>query len=182
MESHHIITLADSDRWRLRAHLKSLSAEDRRLRFGATLNDAAVDRYVDLIDFDTDAVLAVATPEGAPLAVAHVAPVGEGAELGLSVLDGQRQRGMGGALFERASAWARARGLHRVFMHCLRENRVILALARRHGMRLEFEGAESTAVLALPAGMLAVATPWPGLARSAARRSPAMWAFPFGPC
>lgn len=154
MASHLVLTLSDSDRWRLRPHFKSLAIRDRRLRFGAVLNDAAINRYVDHIDFDLDAVLAVACGEDVPLAVVHVAPVGEGAELGLSVLAPQRGRGMGGALFAAAAALARERGFGRIFMHCLRENRAILALARRNDMRLEFEGTDSTAVLALaePAG------------------------------
>lgn len=142
--------LTDSDRWRLRPHFKRLDAEDRRLRFGATLNEAAIDRYVDLIDFDRDAVLGIANADGDLIAVAHVAPVGEGAELGLSVHAGTRGNGLGGALFGEAVTWARNRYLGRIYMHCLRENRAILHLARRHGMTLSADGAESTAVLVLP--------------------------------
>ena len=142
--------LNDADRWRLRPHFKQLGAEDRRLRFGATLNDDAVDRYVDMIDFERDAVLGMADADGDLIAVAHVAPIGEGAELGLSVREGARSAGLGGALFAEAVAWARNRYLGRIYMHCLRENRAILRLAVKNGMRLESEGAESTAVLPLP--------------------------------
>lgn len=143
--------LADSDRWRLRPHYKALNPEDRRLRFGVTLNDDALDRYVDLINFDTDAVLGVVDASDNLVAVVHVAPVGEGAELGLSVHDGQRGQGLGGALFEQAAAWARNRYLQRIFMHCLRENRAILHLARSHGMTVSMEGGESSAVMLLAA-------------------------------
>lgn len=69
--------LTDPDRRHLRPHFKVLDATDRRLRFGAALDDAAIDRYVDLIDFDTDAVLSVADASGRLIAVAHVAPGGE---------------------------------------------------------------------------------------------------------
>ena len=143
--------LADSDRWRLRPHYKALDPEDRRLRFGVTLNDDALDRYVDLIDFDTDAVLGVVDASDNLLAVAHVAPVGEGAELGLSVHQGQRGQGLGGALFEQAAVWARNRYLQRIFMHCLRENHAILHLARRHGMTVSMDGSDSSAVMLLAA-------------------------------
>jgi RimJ/RimL family protein N-acetyltransferase len=142
--------LNDADRWRLRPHFKQLGAEDRRLRFGATLNDAAIDRYVDLIDFDRDAVFGAPDADGDLIAVAHVAPIGDGAELGLSVRDGARGAGLGGALFAEGVAWARNRYLGRIYMHCLRENRAILRLAVRNGMLLESDGAESTAVLRLP--------------------------------
>ncbi len=142
--------LVDSDRWRLRPHFKALGQEDRHLRFGATLNDAAVDRYVDLIDFDADAVLGIADGADRLIAMAHVAPVGEGAELGLSVHEAARGQGLGGALFEQAVSWARNRFLQRIYMHCLRENGAILHLARRHGMSISMDGTDSTAVLLLP--------------------------------
>lgn len=151
MEYPAIRQLIDSDRWRLRPHFKMLDPQDRHMRFGAALNDSAVDRYVDHIDFDTDAVLGVADAGDRLVAVAHVAPVGEGAELGLSVHEAARGKGLGGALFEQSVNWARNRYLQRIFMHCLRENRAILHLARRHCMSISMDGTDSTAVLLLPA-------------------------------
>lgn len=143
--------LIDSDRWRLRPHFKALDATDRRLRFGVVLNDSAIDRYVDMIDFDTEAVLSIADSQGNLIAVAHVAPAGEGAELGLSVHQAARGAGLGGILFAQAVAWARNRYLQRVFMHCLRENQAILHLARRNGMSISMDGSDSQAVLMLQA-------------------------------
>ena len=142
--------LAETDRWRLRSHFKALDIEDRRLRFGIALNDAAIDRYVDLINFDTDAVFGAKDEDLAFCALAHVAPVGEGAELGLSVLAAARGHGLGGALFEQAVIWARNRFFRRIHMHCLRENRAILHIAQAHGMIVSMEGGDSTAVLELP--------------------------------
>ena len=85
------------------------------------------------VDFDTDAVFGAKDEDLAFCALAHVAPVGEGAELGLSVLAAARGRGLGGALFEQAVIWARNRFLRRIHMHCLRENRSILHIAQaRH--------------------------------------------------
>ena len=151
MQTPAIRQLVDSDRWRLRPHFKMLCADDRRLRFGATLNDSAIDRYVDLIDFDVDAVLGVSDDLDNLLALAHVAPVGEGAELGLSVLQAARGRGLGGALFDHAVTWSRNRYLQRIYMHCLRENQAILHMARRHGMTISMDGVDSTAVMLLSA-------------------------------
>ena len=143
--------LTDSDRRRLRPHFKALDATDRRLRFGAALDDAAIERYVDLIDFDTEAVLGVAHTQASLNAVAHVAPVGCGALLGLSVHQGARGAGLGGRLFAQAVAWARNRYLQRVFMHCLRENQAILHLARRNGIDISMDGGDSSATLLLEA-------------------------------
>ena len=150
MEHFPIRQLAETDRWRLRSHFKALDIEDRRLRFGIALNDTAIDRYVDLINFDTDAVFGARDESLAFCALAHVAPVGEGAELGLSVLAAARGRGLGGALFEQAVIWARNRFLRRIHMHCLRENRAILHIAQAHGMLVSMEGGDSSAVLELP--------------------------------
>lgn len=151
MRDCRILQLTGTDRWRLRPHMKSLDPEDRRLRFGVTLNDAAIDFYVDSIDFDSEAVLGVKDGQGDFRAVVHVAPVGEGAELGLSVRAEDRGQGLGGALFEQAAVWARNRFLRRIYMHCLRENRAILHIARAHGMTVSMDGSDSSALLELPA-------------------------------
>lgn len=142
--------LEEQDRWRLRPHFRALESRDRHLRFGLVLDEDALGRYVDQIDFNSEAVFAVVSDAGELLASAHIAQVGAGAELGLSVLPAHRRRGMGSALFGRAISWARDRGIRTVYMHCLRENGAILRLARTHGMALSSEGPESRAVLRLP--------------------------------
>ena len=79
----------------------------------------------------------------------HVAFSGENAELGLSVLDGRRGTGLGSALFARAVIHLRNRGATEVFVHCLSENAAMMHLARKHGMRVIPEGAETEARLAI---------------------------------
>ncbi|HEV2977278.1 MAG TPA: GNAT family N-acetyltransferase, partial [Casimicrobiaceae bacterium] len=51
--------LVEASRPALRRHFLSLDGEDVRLRFGVTIPPAAIDNYVDRIDFDTDAVFGV---------------------------------------------------------------------------------------------------------------------------
>ena len=47
------------ERAKFASHLRALGTEDRRLRFGLALPDAAIDAYVARIDFGRDAVFGV---------------------------------------------------------------------------------------------------------------------------
>src|SRR3989442_3918779 len=79
--------LDDGDRHAVVAHFNALSADDRRLRFGATLADRAIAEYVDRIDFARDTLLGL-HEDGSPalIGVAHVAFGDADAELGISGL------------------------------------------------------------------------------------------------
>ena len=141
--------LNDSARSLLTTHFLTLPAEDRRLRFGASLSAEAIAAYVDGIDFERDAVFGVFDDSLASVGVAHVA-FGDGvAELGLSVLPSQRGRGAGGALFARAVAHARNRSVPTVFMHCLAENTAMMHIARKSGMQIIYAAGDVDAHLAL---------------------------------
>jgi GNAT superfamily N-acetyltransferase len=144
------VRLRAVDRPALLAHFKALEAEDRRLRFGLPLGNAAIEAYVERLDFDADDLLAVHDDDLRVVAAIHVARAGAAAELGLSVLPGYRNAGVGSALFERALIRIRNRGLSSVYIHCLAENAAIMHIARKLGMRIVRDGGESDAYLALP--------------------------------
>jgi GNAT superfamily N-acetyltransferase len=139
-------------------HLLNLAREDRRLRFGATLDDAAVADYVARIDFERDAVFGVFADDLSLAGVAHVAAGGATAEFGVSVLPDARRRGVGSALFERASVHARTHHIREMFMHCLLENRTMMHIARKSGMRIVMESGEADAWLELPPAGVATVT------------------------
>lgn len=144
------VRLGAPDRPALLAHFKALEAEDRRLRFALPLGDAALEAYVERIDFEGDDVLAVQDDHLRIVAAIHVARAGEAAELGLSVLPDYRGSGVGSALFERAVMRIRNRGLASVYVHCLAENAAMMHIARKLGMRIVREGGETDAYLTLP--------------------------------
>lgn len=144
------VRLRALDRPALLEHFKALEAEDRRLRFGLPLGDAALEAYVQRIDFEGDDVLAVHDEGLHIVAAIHVARAGEAAELGLSVLPSHRASGVGTALFDRAVTRIRNRGLASVYIHCLAENAAMMHIARKLGMRIVREGGESDACLELP--------------------------------
>src|SRR4051812_15901385 len=102
----------------LLAHFLALDGNDRRLRFGAALSERALRHYVERIDFDHDAVFGVGDEELKLLGVAHVARSGGHAELGISVLEGARSRGIGGAPPPRGPPPAPQPGVRAPFLPC----------------------------------------------------------------
>ena len=148
------IRLEASDRPALRAHFLALGAEDRRLRFGFTARDSTIERYVKDIDFTRDAVFGVrnALDEGRQFdGITHLALDKNHAEIGVSVLEDARGRGIGSALVSRAAMHARNRGIEVLYMQCLSENRAIMRIARALGMKVVTTGSDSEASMALPA-------------------------------
>jgi GNAT superfamily N-acetyltransferase len=137
------LRLNSEDRRELLSHFLSLDAEDRRLRFGASIADIVVREYVARLQFGRDGLFAVRDAHGRVIAAVHVAITEGSAELGLSVNPEHRSRGNGGALFARAVDFLRNRGIREVFVHCLAENAAMRHLAVRHGMRLSSQGSES---------------------------------------
>lgn len=133
------------------AHLLALDAEDRRLRFGQAIGDAAIRGYVERIDTERDTIFGVIDGNLELVGAAHLACGAHYAELGISVLPGGRRRGVGAALLQRAQLHARNSGIPEFFTHCLRENAPLMRLAQRHGMQVIVEGGEADGFIALPA-------------------------------
>jgi GNAT superfamily N-acetyltransferase len=141
--------LSRFERPALERHLLSLDREDRRLRFGIALGDVMVRSYVARIDLQRDSLFGVYDEELRLLGAAHVARGNGQAELGLSVLSGHRNRGLGGALLERACLRARNWGVRALFMHCLAENGAMVHLVRKQRVKVVTESGEADAWLAL---------------------------------
>src|SRR5690606_25168011 len=72
------------------------------------------------------------------------------AEFGVSVLPGARGHGYGGKLFRRAMLHARNTGVELMFIHALSENKIMLAIARKAGATVEYDGTDARAYLRLP--------------------------------
>ena len=137
------------ERAKFATHLRALESEDRRLRFGLALPDAAIDEYVARIDFGRDAVFGVFDDALQLAGAAHLARADAHAELGVSVLPGHRGRGIGAALLARAHGHARNWSIGVLFMHCLTENAAMMHLARKQEMEIVAEYGEADAWLKL---------------------------------
>ena len=160
-----IRALSARHRPRILAHLLALSENDRYLRFGSIATDAQISHYVDLIDFESDEVFGIFNRRLELLAMAHLAfgprqaqaPSGRSshadirsAEFGVSVMAKARGRSYGTHLFERAVLHARNRGVERLVIHALSENKAMLTIARKAGSSVVRDGSESQAELSLP--------------------------------
>jgi hypothetical protein len=128
------IRLRDTDRAALTEHFLALDADDRRLRFGASLSDDAIRALDERIDFDRDEIFGVAGDDLRLLAVVHVAFYPAKAELGLSVCPAPAATAQQCPLFARGDAPHESRRA-RVFVHCLSQNGAMMHLATKNGMR-----------------------------------------------
>jgi GNAT superfamily N-acetyltransferase len=137
-------------------HLLALSDSDRQLRFGHVVSDYLLGQYVEQLDFDGDDIFGVFDSQLQLVAMAHLAfdESTQLAEFGVSVQAHLRGRGIGATLFERAVTQARNRGAQSMAIHLERNNAAMLAIVRRAGAEIEFDGAQATAQLELPARTL----------------------------
>ncbi|MBI2727598.1 MAG: N-acetyltransferase [Polaromonas sp.] len=140
---------------RIAAHLLSLDAHDRYLRFGYAANDEQIRRYVSGLDFERDEIFGIYNRRLELIAMAHLAfstdpNLKSCAEFGVSVLARARGRGYGARLFDRAVMHARNEGVDMMFIHALSENTAMLNIARKAGAIIERDGSESEAYLKLP--------------------------------
>ncbi|MBV8618883.1 MAG: GNAT family N-acetyltransferase [Curvibacter sp.] len=154
-----IRSLGEAYRGRIAAHLLTLDAEDRYLRFGFAASDEQVQRYVDQLDFERDEIFGIYNRRLELIAMAHLAYAADpaarsAAEFGVSVLRQARGKGLGARLFDRAVMSARNEGVSTLFIHALSENTAMLKIARKAGAVVQRDGSESEAYLTLPAASL----------------------------
>ena len=149
--------LSSADRAAVAEHLVQLGNDDRRLRFGSPRSDASLREYAESIDLERDAVFGAFDDDLRLAGVAHIAVLPEFAELGVSVLEHARGKGVGTALFERAHLFARTHYVRAMFTHCLTENRAMMHIARKSGMKIVTESGEADAWLEVsPGGMTTI--------------------------
>jgi RimJ/RimL family protein N-acetyltransferase len=147
--------LTVNDRERLLAHFLSLNADDRLLRFGQAVPDHVIENYVRTIDFTRDNVFGVFDAKLTLVGVGHLAylPAEDGsrtAELGVSVRQSSRGKGIGTQLFERATMRCRNTHVTTLYMYCLSRNTTMMHIAKKAGMRIEYAYGSADAYLTLP--------------------------------
>ena len=145
-----ITELPPARRELIERHLIALPPDDRRLRFAATLSDDALRAYARSIRFDRDAAFGAFDERLDLVGFGHLALPGPEAEFGLSVLPSARRQGLGLRLLRRAAQHARALGADSFLMTYLPENQALRELAKRAGMRIEFDAEGPLARMVLP--------------------------------
>lgn len=122
----------------LAAHLRRLNGQDRLLRFHGHLSDQAVDGYVNGIDWFGSVVIAFFAG-GEVRAAAHLTwrngLLPRNGEIGLSVEQPFRRRGIGTALLRRAMTAARNRFVSDVSLLCMPENAAMRRVAAHLGLK-----------------------------------------------
>ena len=133
------------DKENLNLHfIKDLVGNDRRLRFGGSLSDDAIETYLksSFTDFGINNmwfIVDVESPETFGRKVVATCHVNydyktNTAELGLTVSPDYRNQKIGQELYNRGVTWARMKGAETIFMHCLSENKTMQHIARKAGM------------------------------------------------
>ncbi|MBU3613970.1 GNAT family N-acetyltransferase [Polynucleobacter sp. Latsch14-2] len=136
-------------------HFLQLNEDDRRLRFGTHTPNEVIERYVEGLDFNQDAIFGIFDTELNIVGLAHLAylPVfkskGRAAEFGVSVLPEGRGRGLGTALLARAAVHSRNTRIETLFVHCLANNKAMMHLAQKAGMSVEYAYGDADAYLKL---------------------------------
>lgn len=139
-------TAVDTDAPAVLAHYRRLSPADRRMRFCATLGDAALERHVErigsrggvvLLAFDGPLFEAPFLRAGPVRAVAELVGTGPEMELGISVDGALRRRGIGTELVETTAHLLAPRGVRSIRAYSLPGNRSFLALAGACGAAVE---------------------------------------------
>jgi len=127
---------------RYRDHLLRLDPDSRRARFGGAVSDDFIARYVD-VSMQLDAVLYGFFLDGDLRGTGELRPVRSAvdadAEAAFSIEQPWQSHGVGSALLAHTLLAARNRGIRRMHMICLAENRRMQQLARKFDADLSFE-------------------------------------------
>jgi GNAT superfamily N-acetyltransferase len=146
--------LSGTDRDDILQHLLELRAFDRRLRFCSALPDTAIADYVARLDFTRDLVLGF-REEGKLIALVHLGALSKrgDAELGVSVADACRGRGLGVRITGEAFRLAAQRGFTRVHVYYLDENLPMRAIVGHFLVPVRREGGDNE--VCIPLGLAA---------------------------
>ena len=130
---------------KFRDHLLRLDCESRRLRFARSVSDDFLCDYADRMSL-MGSIIYAHQVSGTVVAAAELRKLadqwGEEAEAAFSVERPFQNCGIGSELMGCIIRSARNRGVRRLYMSCLTENRKMQAIARRHDALLHFERGE----------------------------------------
>ncbi|KIN70485.1 Acetyltransferase, GNAT family [Sulfitobacter noctilucae] len=152
---HNIRRLRPADQSEVMAHFQRLDRPTRRLRFLAQVTDTYLAKYASEL-LSSDSIVFGAFPDGELRGVAELRGLHDSwprsAELALLVEPDWQHAGIGDAMFNRIISAARNRHIRSIQMLCLRENKPMQTLARKHAAVLKFDTGEVEGTLS---------TPWP---------------------
>jgi RimJ/RimL family protein N-acetyltransferase len=123
-------------------HLIRLDRESRRLRFGMAPSDAFIRNHAAQVN-DHKSLVYAYLEDGHVRAAAELRPLGSPphseAEAAFSVEQSYQDGGLGTELLGRVIRAARNRGMRRLYMNCMLENRKMQRVAKKYDAVLQFE-------------------------------------------
>ena len=133
--------------------MKSQDTDSRHLYFGMGISDAGIDLLINgIIKNKHDHYFLVAQDCGVWVGTVHIAVQNiDEVEFGVMVATGRRKQGIADVMLREAILWARNRGFHSLYMHCLAYNNAIRHLCIKHGLSVKTECGESDVKVPLPA-------------------------------
>jgi RimJ/RimL family protein N-acetyltransferase len=125
--------------------VKRLDEETRATYFGVPYSDELIDKLVaHIIDEPHKHNFLVAEYKGEWIGTIHCAETNkEEIEFGFIVDPLHRGNGIADRMMTEAITWARNRGYHHLYLHCLSWNQPIKRLCVKHGMELHSEYGET---------------------------------------
>lgn len=115
--------------------LKNQDEETRQLYFGVAGSQYVIESLMDRVLANPDNHYFLIARDGARwIGSVHIATHSDVVEFGLIVDEDYRGQGVAGNLLEEAIIWARNRGYHELYMHCLGWNKPIQHLCHKHGL------------------------------------------------
>jgi GNAT superfamily N-acetyltransferase len=136
-----------------RDHLLRLDRDSRHSRFGGAVADDFIRGYVDTM-FGLKAIMHGFFVDGVLRGAAELRPLGPGfareAEAALSIETPWQSHGVGSVLLDRTLLAARNRGVRKLHMACLANNRRMQDLARKFSAELSFDFGSVAGELAAP--------------------------------
>ncbi|MCA9496677.1 MAG: GNAT family N-acetyltransferase [Nanoarchaeota archaeon] len=135
-------------------HLLKLNKEDRNSRFGYPISTSGIKNYISTLNKEKDIIIGIEDEENENIiAAAHLALIkheGEKIiELGLSVNENYRGKGLGNKLFKHTINKARNRGYNLLETQCLTNNTWMMKKAEKEKMILARDGLEATGKIKL---------------------------------
>lgn len=144
--------LAPSEYSQYEGWLKKLDLETRATYFGVPQGDYQIEQLVKgITENSNDHYFLVAEYKGKWIGTIHIAKSSpDEVEFGVIIDAEHRGHGIADRMMGEAITWARNRGYHSLYMHCLSWNQPIKHLCTKHGMDLKSEYGETETKLALP--------------------------------
>ena len=150
---HNIRRMWQSDKSLLVDFFQRMDQQTRRLRFGAPVSDDYLKTYAEGL-LSPDTVAYGAFPDQTLHGIAELRVLPDSwprtAEIALLVEPEWQGMGIGDAMFDRVIAAAQNRNIKSICMLCIKENKRIQHLAKKHNAVLQFDIGEVEGALAPP--------------------------------